>query len=228
MDDSSSAMRQSIVDKLSKKAALTLQVYNNTFSVFNELKDTLHEMSTELSDALEELGQRKVRIEYRDRGKFEAQLQVADEILIFSMHTNVFEFNHEHAVWENPYVKESSVNSHCGMVNIYNFLADSFKYNRSEDEGYLIGRFFVNHQKSYFFEGKPQVATTHDRFGDEQINRASLIEIVEAAISYALDFDLLVPPYQSVKIASVDQFNTKMENAKLQTGKRLGYSFDWE
>ena len=99
------AVHAAILSKISGKSALNQQEFDNTFSVFNALKETLHEMSSELDDRLEEMGH-EVKIEYRDRGKFEAQLQVADDILIFSMHSNVFEFNREHIIWQNSYVRD--------------------------------------------------------------------------------------------------------------------------
>ena len=54
----------------------------------------------------------------------------------------------------------------------------------------------------------------------------SKISIIETAMDYAVDFDLLVPPYDTVKVVTVDQLNTKIENSKMQTGKRLGYKFN--
>ena len=165
--DPGAAVNAAILSKISGKSALNQQVFDNTFSVFNALKETLHEMSSELDDRLEEMGH-EVKIEYRDRGKFEAQLQVADDILIFSMHSNVFEFNREHIIWQNSYVRDNKANSYCGMINIYNFLSDSFKYNRSADEGYLIGRLFVNREKQYFVEGKRQISMRHNNFGTQQ------------------------------------------------------------
>ena len=223
--DPGAAINAALLDKLSGKAALNQLVFDNTFAVFTSLKETLHEMSADLDDRLEELD-REVKIDYRDRGKFEVQLKVADDILIFNMHSNVFAFNREHPVWQNPYVKDNKANSYCGIINIYNFLTDSFKYNRSADEGYLIGRIFVNREKQYFVEGKRQVGIHYDHFGSHQIDREALIHIIEASIDYALDFDLLVPPYDTVKIVSMDQFNTKIENSKFQTGKRLGYTYE--
>lgn len=225
MDGDPAPIRQTIIEKLSAKAALNQKIYDNTFAVFGNLKEMLHELSSELSDSLEEMG-RRVRVEYRDRGKFEAQLQVADDILFFSMHTNIFEFNREHIIWQNSYVQEDKKRSYCGIINIYNFLSDSFKYNRNADEGYLIGRIFVNCDKQYFVEGKRQITLRHNNFGTKVINKEALINIVEIAIDYAVDFDLLTPPYDSVKVVSVDQLNTKIENSKMQTGKRLGYKFN--
>jgi len=202
-------------------------VFDNTFSVFGNLKEVLHEMSSEIDDTLEEAG-KEARIEYRDRGKFEAQLQIADDILIFSMHSNVFEFNREHIIWQNSYVQQARENSYCGLINIYNFLSDSFKFNRNADEGYLIGRIFINRERRYFVEGKRQTSLRAMDFGRDEIDREALIPVLESAIAFSLEFDLLMPPYEGNKRVTVDQFNTKMDNSKFVTGKRLGYDFDVE
>ena len=218
-------MREKILRTIEEKSNLQTQVFDNTFNVLTQLKDVLQEMSAEMNDELEDLDKR-VRIEYRDRGKFEAQLNVGADMLIFSMHTNVFEFNREHVIWQNSYVQKDKANSYCGMINIYNFLTDSFKYNRNSDEGYLIGRIFINRENQYFVEGKRQMALKHNNFGTAPIDREALLNIVEVAVHYSLEFDLLVPPYDAVKVVSVDQMNTKIENSKMQTGKRLGYKFN--
>lgn len=224
--DNDPGLRLKIIENLTQKANLQQRIFDNTFAVFNELKETLHEMSSELNDELDEKLDKRVRIEYRDRGKFEAQIQVAGDVLIFSMHTNIFEFNREHIIWQNSYVRSDKQNSFCGVINIYNFLADSFKYNRNSDEGYLIGRIFINRDMHYFVEGKRQISLKHNNFGTAQIDKQALTNILETAINYALEFDLLVPPYDVVKIATVDQLNTKIENSKMQTGKRMGYKFN--
>ena len=219
-------LRSKILDTIIRKSTLKQRVFDNTFAAFNELKETLFEMASEMDDELDGKLDRRVRLEYRDRGKFEAQLQIADDILIFSMHSNVFEFNREHIIWQNSYVQQARENSYCGMINIYNFLSDSFRYNRSADEGYLIGRIFINREMQYFVEGKRQISMRHNSFGTQRIDRAALLNIIENAIDYTVDFDLLVPPYDAVKVVTVDQLNTKIENSKMQTGKRLGYKFN--
>lgn len=225
MDDDRQ-IRGKIQETLIHKANLQQGIYDNTFSVLNELKETLNEMSSELNDTLEECIDKRVRIEYRDRGKFEAQLQVASDMLVFVMHTNVFEFNREHQIWCNPYVSRNPDNAYCGIISIYNFLSDSFKYNRNSDEGYLIGRIFINHENQYCVDGKRQLSVRHDEFGSRTINKEAILQIVETAVNYSLHFNLLVPPYDTVKIVTVDQLNTKFEHTRLTTGKRLGYRFE--
>lgn len=223
--DNDVPLRERIKKNLIEKANIQQRVFDNTSSVFNDLKEILHEMSSELDDELEDHLDKRIRLEYRDRGKFEAQLQVAGDVLIFSMHTNVFEFPREHTVWQNPYVEGDKNNSYCGMISIYNFLSDSLKYNRSGDEGYLVGRIFINRENHYFVEGKRQLAMRCHDFGQSPIDKEAIVRIVESSLNYVLDFGLLVPPYELSKLITVDQFNTKVEHAKIQTGKRLGYEF---
>lgn len=221
-----SPLREKILATIINKSTLKQHIFDNTFATFNELKDVLFEIASELDDDLDGKLDKRVRIEYRDRGKFEAQLQIANDLLIFRMHTDVFEFDSNHIIWQNEYVQAERDNSYCGVIDIYNFLSDSFKFNRNADEGYLIGRIFINREKCFFVEGKRQSLVRPMVFGKEKITREDLVAIMEAAINYAINFDLLVPSYEDNKRVTVDQFNSKMDNSKFITGKRIGYEFN--
>ena len=218
-------LRLQIKDLLVSKSNLKQQVYDNTFNLFAELKDVLHEFSTEIDEELEECLDKRIRIEYIDKGKFEARVVVAGDMLVFAMHTNIFTFEREHRIWQTPYVQADRANSYCGVINIYNFLADSFKNKRADDEGYLIGRIFVNREGKFFVEGKRQERWRVDEFGGEQISREALLEVLQRAVLYSLGFDLLMPAYDDIKRVNVEQFDSRMENTQFQTGKRLGYEF---
>ncbi len=217
--------RQLILNNLSDKSGMKQLVYDNTFATFNLIKEVLHEMASDYNSAFKGVDKR-VKLEYHDRGKFEAEIRVAGDILIFSMHSNVFQFDRDHNIWKLSYVKDSKNASYCGIINIYNFLRDSFKYNRLDDLGYLIGRVFINKDYHYFVEGKRQMGFLYNNFGSATVDKEALVNIIQSSILYTLEFDLLVPPYDVVKIASVNQMNTKIENSKLQTGKRLGFKFN--
>ena len=219
-------LRAKIIETFVGKSNLKQKVFDNTFSTFNLLKETLFELAAEMDDELDGKLDRRTRLEYRDRGKFEAQLQIASDLLIFQMHTDVFTFDANHLIWQNAYVRENRENAYCGVINIYNFLSDSFKFNRNADEGYLIGRIFINRENRYFVEGKRQSSLRAMNFGKGEISRDALLAILEEAIHYALNFDLLMPPYEDNKRVTVDQCNTKLDNSKFVTGKRLGYDFN--
>ena len=214
-----------IIQTLSVKARLKQQVFDKTFSVFNQAKEVLQEITNEYNAGLKGIDKR-ILLEYKDRGKFEAQIKIAGDILVFSMHSNIFEFDRGHVVWKTSYAQKDKTNTYCGIINIYNFLSDSFKYNRNDDLGYLIARVFVNKEMYYFVEGKRQFGFLYSNFGKEKITREIIKKIINTAIVYALQFDLLVPPYDNVKIASVGLMNKKIQSTQLQTGKRVGFQFN--
>ena len=49
-------------------------------------------------------------------------------------------------------------------------------------------------------------------YGSEEISSQSLQLIISSAIQYSLEFDLLVPPYDTVKIATVGQAEAKIQH----------------
>ena len=225
--ESETGLKPRILQAIIERSNLSQRVYDNTYAVMTKLKEILHELASELDEELEESLDERVRIEYRDRGKYEAHFIFGENLLIFSMHTDIFRFPDGDAVWKNPYLADGGAdNAFCGIINVWNFLKDSFEHKRLGDEGYLVARIFVNREMRYFVEGKGQSAFTHSEFGRHHVDKEGLADIVESAIDYALHFDLLVPPYDSQKVVTAELFNTKMENSKMQTGKLLGYEFN--
>lgn len=214
-----------IVRTLAEKSILKQKVYDNTLSAFSQIKSILGELTENINRDVASLDPR-IKLNYTDRGSFDAQLKVAGDLLLFSMHSNIFEFDREHPAWKTPYIQKNKLNSYSGIISIYNFLADSFKYSRMDDLGYLIARIFVNHENQYFVEGKRQMALLFTNFGNEQISKQGLMRIICTSIQYSLEFDLLVPPYDAVKIATVGQAEAKIQHSKLATGKRLGFQFN--
>jgi hypothetical protein len=223
--ESETGLKPRILQAILERSNLSQRVYDNTYAVMTKLKEILHELASDLDEELEESLDERVRIEYRDRGKYEAHFIFGENLLIFSMHTDIFRFPDGDGVWANPYVSASPENGFCGIINVWNFLKDSFEHKRLGDEGYLVARIFVNREMRYFVEGKGQEAFGRGEFGQHLVDKDGLADIVEAAIDYSLHFDLLVPPYDNQKVVTAEVFNTKMENSKMQTGKLLGYEF---
>ena len=217
--------KQTIIGTLKEKSVLKQKVYDNTFDSFCIVKEILKGLSKEVNVNLGNIDTR-IKLEYTDRSNFDAQLKVAGDILFFSMHSNIFQFDREHPAWKTAYIQKNRYNAYSGIINIYNFLADSFKYTRLDDLGYLIARIFINHEKQYFVEGKRQMGMLFTNYGSEEISKESLQIIISTAIQYALEFDLLVPPYDTVKIATVGQAEAKIQHSRVITGKRLGFQFN--
>lgn len=219
-------VKASLMEALIIKSTTKQKVYKNTENTFTILKKVLKKLEEDYLSVVKGKVPESALPVFKDRGHFEAEFQIGGDLLIFSMHSNVFEFDDKHPVWETKYIKDDPLRSYCGTINIYNFLADSFKYNRNNDLGYLVARLFVNKDNHFFVEGKRQTEEVVKEFAVDTISPGILRQIIETAIQYSIEFDLLVPLYDQIKVATVDQMRQKISHSKMTTGKRLGFSFN--
>lgn len=216
--------KQLILDLIKEKSILKQDVYQNTqdrFDDFREvLKETVEQIQGEIGDTDERLS-----FYYKEKGAYEAEIKLAGDILIFYMHTNVFQFDKSHSLWRSGYLKDDPDNGYVGVIYIYNFLADSFKFSRKNDRGYLIARVFVNRDNHFLVQGKRQLGFLYNDFINSELSKMRIKDVVNSAILYALDFDLFVPPYQSQQEVSVKDIEALSQNLNIVTGKRLGFKF---
>lgn len=212
-----------IADTINRKGTLKLDVYDNTLAAINHFKAQAQVIIRELQENMQ--SKHLIPLEYKDKGDFEFEIKFAGDVLIFMMHTNIFEFSRYHEIMKTPYIKKNNDRSYCGIINIYNFLADSFKYNRLNDSGYLIGRIFINNENHYYIEGKREIALLYNDFAKSVITPESIRQIVMSSILYTINFDLLTPPYDQVNVVTVYEMQETIENMRMKTGKRLGFRF---
>lgn len=217
--------KDTIIDLLASKSVCKYKVFDNTLENFKQIKTQLSEIAFDLKTELTQRGD-DIPIQYKERGEYEVELKAAGDLLLFSMHTNIFEFPKAHSVMQTKYVKDDNLRSYCGVISIYNFLADSFKFNRMNDIGYLIGRVFINKENHFIVEGKRQLGFLFNDFTNQEVDANNLKKIIEAALQYSIEFDLLVPPFDEVKYVSVQEMNQLTSTVSLKTGKRLGFNYE--
>lgn len=223
MDETS---KKELLSNLISKACLKQDVYHNTLKTFDLFKISIKSVIDEFREKAKLQNPKyDIPFEFRKRGDFEIEMKFAGDVLIFMMHTNVFEFPRDHFVMRTSYLKEDPNRAYCGIINIYNFLSDSFKYRRVNDSGYLIGRIFVNKDMHYFIEGKREIGRLYNNFVTSEMNESVACDIVESAIKFTINFDLLTPPYENVKVVNVNEFLSNLDSMSLKTGKRLGFQF---
>ena len=213
------------IDKLLKeKSVLKQDVFYTTINTFQDLKEVLKESIAEIK---ERFGNSDDRVEfyYKDRGDFQVEVKIAGDILIFQMHTNVFQFDAEHSLWKSSYFKDNAANSYVGIINVYNFLADSIKYQRTMDVGYMISRIFINRERHFLVQGKRQLGFLYNDMINSTLDKEALKKVVESTFLYTLDFDLLTPPYENFQEITVEQIQSISQSHSLATGKRLGFRF---
>lgn len=216
--------KQELFGNIIKKSALKQEVYAKTLTAFSVIKNISEQMTREYK-SWPQSSDPYIPFEFRDKGTFEMELKFGGDILLFMMHTNIFEFPRDHEVMKSNYVNEDKTRSYCGIIHIYNFLADSFKYNRINDLGYLIGRIFINREEHYYLEGKRELGLLYNNFATSLADEKSLTDIVIQAVQYTINFDLLTPPYDNIKEVTVVDMQAAIDNISLKTGKRLGFRF---
>lgn len=219
----SAEQRDNIVKLLQEKSVMKQDVYRNTQETFNVLKEVVKAVADDLKAEASKIDKR-IGVDYRFPSDHEIELKVAGDMLVFYMHSNVFEFDSSHSMFKTGYIKKNELNSYCGIIYVYNFLADSFKYNRLQDLGYLIARIFVNRESHFFVESKPPMGYKFNNFSAGTINKEDIYEIVYDLIYYAISFDLYTPPTDTVREISLNEILERVQSDKLKTGKRLGFN----
>ncbi|MBX7093347.1 MAG: hypothetical protein K1X56_01400 [Flavobacteriales bacterium] len=213
-----------ILSSLKEKSSVKQDVYALTKQRFADLKRVLQEFSDAIGKEAHRIDER-LKVNFIDKGEFECQLQVAGDVLVFHMHTNVFMFDSESNLWKTSYLKDDSSRAYCGIINVFNFLADSFRYNRMNDLGYLVARIFVNRENHFLVQGKRQLGFLYNDFISSDLTYEKLMAVVQSIVLYAIDFDLFTPPYDLVKEVSVMEIREMSDMMQIKTGKRLGFKF---
>ena len=187
-------LRQSLSDLIFSKGEMKHDIYYSTIDTFGLFRNVAKDIIAQLKERNKHTD-KDMRFDFIDRGDFEFEIRFASDTLVFMMHTNIFEFSRNHEVMKSAYIREDPERSYCGVIQIYNFLTDSFLYQRDSDLGYMIGRVFINKEKHYFIEGKRELGMLYNNFNTSTISEESVQNIVESAIEYTTNFDLLTPPY---------------------------------
>ena len=212
-----------ICNQISNKGTLKQAVFKNTEEVFEMFKkhadgfpQTFHHCYPKSN----------VIVKYETTQPHSFSLQFGSDILFFVLHSNVFEFNRDHELMKTPYIRENKERAYCGMISIYNFLTDSLLYNRYNDTGYLIGRVFINIENHCYIDGKRELSQIYNNFNTVVFDDSLAEVILDAAIQYTTNFDLLVPPYEMMKeIIVQDMVDINNKRMPIKTAKRLGFRF---
>ncbi|MCB9169751.1 MAG: hypothetical protein H6594_05290 [Flavobacteriales bacterium] len=218
------APRDMVLDLLKGKSVLKQDIFQITRDTFVLLKEVVQEIAADLGAAMAKVDER-VTIQYRDKGEMACELKVAGDVIIFHMHTNVFRLEQSNSLWRNTYLEEDEMRGYFGVINMYNFLSDSFTYNRGNDLGYLVARLFINKDRHYYMQGKRQLGFLYNDLPGAVLDRDHLKALLWSVIIYVIDFDLLTPPYDAVNQVTVSEMNELNANLQLSTGKRLGFRF---
>jgi hypothetical protein len=218
---------QEILNKLESRASLKQAIYRSTAEVFGLTKAVLSKIAAKLYQDYTAKDP-SVEVSYREVNQFESHLKFSGDMLMLSMHSNIFNFDDGHSIFQTEYVKKDPSLSYCGIIYIHNFLADSIKYNRLADEGSLVARILVNKEKHFLVEGEGSLGFLYEDFEANLISEEIIKDILERSILSCLTEDLILPPYAQMKDVTLHQKQSLIAASGYPTGKRLGYQFNAE
>lgn len=213
-----------IFDGLRQKSSAKQAIYRNTLSTFGLLRQVSQELVVELSRRITPVDSTVV-IEYRPINDMEFHIRFSGDLLVFVMHSNIVTFPEDYGPMDTKYVKEDFRRRFFGHIMAYNFMADSIKYQRLNDPGYLVGRLLINIDNHYFLEGVQQLELPDNDMSDNRVTPDGMKLFVESAMIAAVNNDLIAPPLDDIQKISVKQ---KLENQQVSRGSKVGFSFSHE
>lgn len=166
-----------------------------------------------------------VTVEFNTINEHEFDVKLAGDMLIFVMHTNVVTFEDTHPIMKEEYILQNDVNRYFGQIMIYNFMADSLKFNRSNDPGYLLARLMINHDNRFFIEGEKELAE-YNKISEQPITEEILRKIVKIVLRMAIENDLIAPPFKEVKSITLHQ--KREHTPELGGGQKIGFRMSYE
>jgi hypothetical protein len=210
---------------LETKSTAKQITYKNLLDAFAILKRESERVVDELKKKAKP-DDADVTEEFDEVNEHEFHIKLAGDLLVFVLHTNVVTLPPDHPVMADPYIKEKEVNRYFGQIMIYNFMSDSFKYNRVNDPGYLLARLLINHEARYVIEGDGRLGELFNKISGGPISEPELNILVKLVLMIAIENDLMAPPFPQVQYITVYQ---KMEKTQeLGGGQKIGFRMSFE
>ncbi|MDX5346118.1 MAG: hypothetical protein LPJ89_06370 [Hymenobacteraceae bacterium] len=213
-----------IFEGLKQKSTTKQTIYRNTCITFEKLKRISAELVEELSNRISPVDSHVV-IEFRNISDFEFHIKFSGDLLIFIMHSNIITFPETHEFMKTPYVEGDFRRRFFGNIMAYNFMADTLKYHRMDDYGYLLGRLLVNIENHFYLQSVKQLDLVRHDMEHNVIDDEILRILVESAMIAAINNDLVAPKLSEIKKIT---YKEKVENQQLSGGRKVGFIFSFD
>lgn len=208
--------------KLQQKAGLKQLVFRQVCKAFRELLEQTKILVGEL-DAKMDAVDESVKVELIVVSDFEFHLLFSGDLLVFALNTNVVTFPKDHIFMKNDYVQEQGWRGYFGDIMVYNFMADSFKYNRQRDKGYLVARMLVNAENHFISEGSGPMNFLFRDLANSLIAPELMRIFIQTAMITTVDTDLYAPNFPSIQQMTVQQFFEKqISSSSNKIGFQMG------
>lgn len=219
MDDFDKDPVEYLKSRLNSKAHLKQNIWKNSIVFFNGLKIEAEKLVAELQEQTKD--DDTIMIEIRHVSAFEFHIYCGSDLVVFALQTNIVTFDSSHHLMQNKYIQQGEEFAFFGQIMIYDFMADSLRYNRMEDTGYLLGRVLINNENHFMIEGVRALFYLFEGIDKVVGSEENYSLLIKKSLAIAVDSDLLAPDFSQVQFVTL---GVRMKRDKeLGHGKKIGF-----
>jgi hypothetical protein len=212
-----------IANLLLTKSGVKQVTYRNICTAFKGLKEEAIHIINEINSKTHSKDE-DITLSVVDISEQEFHVKVAGDLLAFFLHTNIITLSDDYAYNKSEYVLENTDRKYLGQINVYNFMADSLKYNRMHDPGYLVSRLMVNFENHFIVEGDKPIDFLFETVSTKTLDRTDLNVLVHLIITQAIENDLVAPPFNQIRGLTLQQ---KLANTEVVgAGQKIGFQMN--
>ncbi len=214
-----------IAEILLSKSTIKQQTYRNVCSAFKRLQDEAKSLVEELTKKTSDRDN-DILLGVDVVSDQEFHVKVAGDLLVFVLHTNIITLSDEYDYNKSDYVAEKPLRKYLGQINVYNFMSDSFEFNRLNDPGYLLARLMINYENHFIAEGDRQIGFMFQSVSGKPLEGTDLNVLIKLIIAQAAENDLTAPPFPQIRRITVRE---KMERTQsLGAGNKIGFQMSYQ
>ena len=216
---------ENIAEILLNKSTVKQKTYRNVCKAFKQLQEVatllIDVLSAKTTERDEDI---KLRVESINDQEF--HIQIAGDLLVFVLHTNIITLPADYEYNQTDYVTDQPLRKYLGQINVYNFMADSFEFNRLNDPGYLLTRLLINYENHFIVEGDRQVGFMFESVSSKPLEKVDLDILIKLIIAQAAENDLIVPPFSKIRNITVREKLEKTQS--LGAGNKIGFQMSYQ
>lgn len=210
---------EKLIGLLQDKAITKQYAYKNVYDVFNEFQSCAQKVIVAINEN-ENLAAHQVEINISSINEFEFHIKVGGELIVFLMQTNIYQIPFSHSLFKSKYISDDKSRSYFGQILVYNYMADSVKYNRQQDTGYLLARFFVNNDMHFYIEGVKNLNYTYPDISRNEVNEGIIEDFILDTIQLSVETDLVTSSFKDSFTLTLSQKNDFVSSF---VGKKVGF-----
>lgn len=222
-------MNQDPIENIAKilltKSTIKQKTYRNICKAFKQIQAEARSLVEDLKSKTSERDE-DIKLSVESVSDQEFHLRIAGDLLVFVLHTNIITLPADYEYNKSKYVADQPLRKYLGQINVYNFMADSFEFNRLNDPGYLLARLLINSENHFIVEGDRQVGFMFESVSAKPLENVDLNILIKLIIAQAAENDLLAPPFPQIRNITVREQMEKTQS--LGGGNKIGFQMSYQ